>query len=253
MINDILTNSVSKQEKQLAVLVDPDKTQPTDLFGLIKNANACNVDYFFVGGSHVQHDRIDDVIIELKSHSEIPVVIFTGSNKKIIKQAEAILLLSLISGRNPEYLIGQHVNAAFDLRESGLEILPTSYLLIDGGKVTSVAYVSNTIPIPRDKEDLVVGTALAGKMLGQRVTYIDTGSGAVDSVPLDIISSVKKEVGLPLIIGGGIRTPEQAWQICNAGADIIVIGNAFEEDPELLFDIKSAVKSSTNANYSNLK
>lgn len=253
MFIDMIGGCISKKKKQLAVLVDPDKTLPTELFSLIENANACNVDYFFVGGSHVQHDRIDDVIIELKRHSEIPVVIFPGSNKQISKHADAILLLSLISGRNPEYLIGQHVNAAFDLRESGLEILPTSYLLVDGGKVTSVAYVSNTIPIPRDKKDLVVATALAGKMLGQAITYIDTGSGAIDSVPLNIISSVKNDVGLPLIIGGGIRTPEQAWQICNAGADIVVVGNAFEKDPELLFDIKSAVKSTTNANYSNIK
>ena len=245
--------SASMGEKQLAVLIDPDKSRPTDLCKLIENSNECNVNFFFVGGSHIQHDRIDDVIIELKSNSEIPVVIFPGSNQQISKYADGILLLSLVSGRNPEYLIGQHVSAAFDLRESKLEILPTSYLLIDGGKISSVAYVSNTIPIPRDNSDLVVSTALAGKMLGQKITYMDAGSGAYTPVPLDYISAVKKEVGLPLVIGGGIKTPEKAEEVCIAGADVVVVGNALEDDPQLLSDISFAVKSIANANSSNIK
>jgi phosphoglycerol geranylgeranyltransferase len=253
MIYDILTVSALQRKKQLAVLIDPDKSKPKDLCRLIEKSNQCQVDYFFVGGSHVQYDRIDDVVIELKNNSEIPVVLFPGSHKQVSKYADGILLLSLISGRNPEYLIGQHVTAAFDLKESGLEILPTSYLLIDGGKVTSVAYVSNTIPIPRDKNELVVSTALAGKMLGQKITYMDAGSGAFEPIPLSIISEVKKEVGLPLIIGGGIRTAEKAEEICLAGADVVVVGNALEEDPQRLFDISYAVKSVTNADYSNIK
>ena len=253
MIYDILTMSAALGKKQLAVLIDPDKSKPVDLCKLIEKSNECNVDFFFVGGSHIQHDKIDDVIIELKSNSEIPVVIFPGGNQQISKYADGILLLSLISGRNPEYLIGQHVSAAYDLRDSKLEILPTSYLLVDGGKPTSVAYVSNTIPIPRDNTDLVVSTALAGKMLGQKITYMDAGSGALNPVPLEFISAVKREVGLPLIIGGGIKTPEKVEEVCNSGADVIVVGNALEDDPQRLFDISFATKSINNADYSNIK
>ncbi len=178
---------------------------------------------------------------------------FPGNHNQISKYADSILLLSLISGRNPEYLIGQHVTAAFELRDAGIEIMPTSYLLIDGGKITSVAYVSNTIPIPSHKVDLAVSTALAGRMLGQAITYMDAGSGALNPIPLDIVTAVKKEGGLPLIVGGGIRTPEMAEAVCRAGADIIVVGNLLEENPKKLFDIAFAVKSISNATYNNLK
>ena len=253
MIKEKLITSANRGEKSIAVLIDPDKAPVGKLENLIKEAEKCHVDYFFVGGSHVKHDSVDDLVLELKRRSNIPVVLFPGSNKQISKYADAILLLSLISGRNPEYLIGQHVSAAFDLRDSKLEILPTSYLLIDGGKMTSVAYVSNTVPIPCDKSDLVVSTALAGKMLGQVITYMDAGSGADKTIPEEIVREVKNDVGLPLIIGGGIRTPEKAKSICEAGADVVVVGNLLEENPDKLMDMVIAVKSVENANCSNIK
>lgn len=243
----------NQNKKSIAVLIDPDKFSQLSLSDLVQRSNDCGVDFFFVGGSHVKQENIDNVVIDVKTNTDIPVILFPGSNKQISKYADAILLLSLISGRNPEYLISQHVSAAVELRDSGLDILPTSYMLVDGGKMTSVAYVSNTVPIPRDKCELAVSTALAGKMLGQKITYMDAGSGANFSVPSKMIREVKHEVGLPLVVGGGIRTPEQAIEICQAGADVVVVGNLLEENPDKLNELVFAVKSVKYADSRNFK
>jgi phosphoglycerol geranylgeranyltransferase len=173
----------------------------------------------------------------LRRQKDIPVVIFPGSNLHIHSEADGILLLSLISGRNPELLIGQHVIAAPILKNSGLEILPTGYMLIESGKPTTVSYISNTQPIPADKEDIAVCTAMAGEMLGLRLLYLDGGSGAINPVPPKMISAVRRNTSLPVIVGGGITSGTKAEQAWLAGADYVVIGNGLEKEPELLDQI----------------
>ena len=229
--------------KQFAVLVDPDKHQELDFEKTAAAANASKVDYLFVGGSLMTRDNLGRCIRILKENSAIPVVLFPGSLFQVDPAADAILFLSLISGRNPDLLIGKHVVAAPYLRESGLELIPTGYLLIDGGNITTAQYISNTLPIPADKHDIASCTALAGEMLGLKLIYLDAGSGAHAPVPAGMISSVRKEITLPLVVGGGIRTPEKAVECCRAGADLIVVGNAIENDHEQIKNIADAIHS----------
>ncbi len=227
--------------KKLAVLIDPDKVKLTSLEQTIQRAQDANVDLFFIGGSMIINHRLEEVIANIKERCEIPVMLFPGSTFQITDKADGLLFLSLISGRNPEMLIGKHVIAAPYLRNSSLEVISTGYMLIDGGKPTSVSYISNTLPIPSDKSDIAVSTALAGEMLGLKLLYLDAGSGASQSVPLPMITAVSKNTDLPIIVGGGIRKPAQANALATAGADIIVVGNAFESDPELIIDMSLAI------------
>jgi phosphoglycerol geranylgeranyltransferase len=235
-----LTKAKAAKQKQLAVLIDPDKVKLSSLDKTIRNAVDSNVDYFFIGGSLIVNNRLDQVLAMLRS-SQIPLVLFPGSSFQLSDKADAILFLSLISGRNPELLIGNHVVAAPYLKASELEILPTGYMLIDGGTTTSVSYMSNTNPIPADKPEIALCTAMAGEMLGLKLLYLDAGSGAKRPVSAETISAVSMAVDIPLIVGGGIRTPEVANQSVKAGADLIVVGNAFEENPELIMDMSVAV------------
>ncbi len=229
-------------KKAIAVLIDPDKVQDaSQLRQLIDLAIENCVDYFFVGGSLVTTVNLGDVIRQVRSRASIPVVLFPGNAIQIDPQADAILFLSLISGRNPELLIGQHVVAAPIIRNTSLEVLPTGYLLIGSGRTTSVAYVSNTIPIPDDKYSLAACTAMAGEMLGLRLMYLDAGSGAENEISGRMISAVHKAVSVPLIVGGGINTSLKAQQALEAGADVIVIGNALEKDPHVLTSIATRV------------
>ncbi len=239
MIYDKIFQKYSAQEKMLAVLVDPDKTDEKKV-DLICKAAEKGIDFFFVGGSLILSDKFTDCIHHLKTAGK-PVIIFPGNHMQISSDADAILFLSLISGRNPEMLIGRHVIAAPAIRRTNLEVIPTGYILIDGGEPTSVSYMSNTIPIPYSKNEIAAATALAGQMLGQKLIYLETGSGSPMHVSAGMIKSVKNEIDIPLIAGGGIRTPETAAELCSAGADIIVIGTAFEESPELITDISIAV------------
>lgn len=227
--------------KQLAVLIDPDKVTTETLVFTIDVATKANVDYFFIGGSLLVNDTMSECIDVIKSCCDIPVVIFPGSPLQVNEKADAILYLSLISGRNPELLIGQHVLAAPALKSSGLEIISTGYILIDGGIVTTVSYVSNTLPIPYHKNDIAMCTAMAGEMLGLKTIYLDAGSGALKSVNESMIELVHENIEAPLIVGGGISTPETAVAICKAGADIVVVGNAIEKDPMLVFSIAHEV------------
>jgi putative glycerol-1-phosphate prenyltransferase len=233
-------------EKKIAVLVDPDKARRDALLHLTDLADGCNVDFIFVGGSLVLHDTWAECIEVIKSNCSIPLVLFPGSNKQIDPRADALLLLSLISGRNAEWLINQHVEAAFTLKQSGLEIIPTGYLLIDGGKETSVTYVSQTRPIPSDKSDIAAATALAGEQLGMKLIYMDAGSGALKPVPSKMIRAVKREVHLPVIVGGGLDTETKARAACAAGADVVVIGNALEKEPKLLRSLSAAVHATAD-------
>ena len=222
-------------KKSIAILIDPDKVEDTGkLKYLINLANENCVDFFFVGGSLLTTTNLSDVVKQIKEMVTIPVVIFPGNSIQIEPSADALLFLSLISGRNPELLIGQHVIAAPVIKNTRLEVVPTGYILINSGRTTSVAYISNTMPIPDDKYSLAACTAMAGEMLGLQCIYMDAGSGAEKEISARMISTVRKAVNIPLIIGGGINTPHKAIAALEAGADMIVIGNALEKDPNLL-------------------
>ena len=221
---------VQEGKKSFAVLIDPDK-MPSDDFVHQLN-RAC--DFVFVGGSHLSVGHMGTCLEKLRKHLDLPLVIFPGSPNQIDQNADAIFLLTLISGRNPDLLIGRHVESAHILKESGLEIIPTGYLLIDGGKMTTAAYISNTQPIPQEKTDLVVSTALAGQQLGLQAIYLDCGSGADKSASIEIINKIKKEVSLPLIVGGGVKSKEEVHRLQMAGADVVVVGNLFETNPEAI-------------------
>ena len=229
-----LYNNLSENKKQLAVLIDPDKYSSKSLIDAVVVARKAMVSYFLVGGSLLEKDNLDETIRVIKDNCEIPVIIFPGDVLQINKQADAILLLSLISGRNAELLIGKHVVAAPYLKESGLEILPTGYMLIDSGRPTTASYMSNSLPIPSNKDGIAVSTAMAGEMLGLKLIYMDGGSGAMNPISVSMIESVKSAIKVPLIIGGGIVTPQLASERFKAGADVIVVGNAIETENSLI-------------------
>lgn len=229
-------------QKQLAVLLDPDKFRPDACAHIIQLAHQANVGCFFVGGSLLSTDLLDKQLSFLQANTDLPIILFPGGSYQINPRADGILLLSLISGRNPDLLIGQHVLAAPMLRQSGLQIISTGYILIEGGHVSSVQYISDTNPIPAHKPDIAAATAVAGEMLGMQLIYLEAGSGAKQPVSVDTIAAVRRSIGLPLIVGGGIRTPQAAAQAAQAGADIIVVGTAFENDPNTLRDIAKSIQ-----------
>ncbi|MBS1544948.1 MAG: geranylgeranylglyceryl/heptaprenylglyceryl phosphate synthase, partial [Bacteroidetes bacterium] len=229
-------------KKSIGVLIDPDKVDEVDhLRPLIGLANENCVDFLLVGGSVLTTNNLSQVICCIKEETGIPVILFPGSSVQIDPAADAILFLSLISGRNPDYLIGQHVQAAPILKSYSLEIIPTGYILINSGKLTSVAYVSNTLPIPEDKYSLAAGTAMAGEMLGMKLLYLDAGSGAEREIQPGMIKTVRNSVDAPLIVGGGINNAEKAIKALEAGADMIVVGNVLEKHPDMLTDISDRV------------
>jgi phosphoglycerol geranylgeranyltransferase len=230
-----------KGQKSFAVLIDPDKVDSDKLRELTSLAVDAGVDYLLVGGSLVISNHLDQVVQEIKQRCSIPVILFPGTPSQLSKYADGLLYLSLISGRNPELLIGQHVISAPFVRQSGLEIISTGYIVIDGGAPTTVSYISNATPVPADKNEIAMCTAMAGEMLGMKLIYMDAGSGAKRAVSEDMISMVSKCIQVPLVIGGGIRDPEKAYSHCKAGADLIVVGNAIEKDPSLIREIAAAV------------
>jgi phosphoglycerol geranylgeranyltransferase len=240
-IYDLISNKKGKKGKKFAVLIDPDKIDKKKLTNLVDLASKSCVDFFFVGGSLLTNDTLDLTIKIIKNNCQIPVILFPGNTMQINKNADALFLLSLISGRNPEMLIGKHVIAAPYLKASKLEIIPTGYMLIESGKPTAALYMSGSIPIPSDKFDIAVCTAMAGEMLGQKLIYMDAGSGAIISISEKMVAKVKENISIPLIVGGGIRTPAKAHDVCHAGADIVVVGNAIEENIRLVENISDAV------------
>ena len=240
---DIITQGKSNAKKAFAVLIDPDKINDQSLTQTIDIAVKSKVDYFFVGGSLVVTDTLDAVVTSIKKQCNIPIILFPGSPDQITPKADALLYLSLISGRNAELLIGQHVISAPFVKKSGLEIISVGYMLIDGGSPTTVSYISNSNPIPSNKNDIALCTAMAGEMLGQKLIYMDAGSGAQKAIPTEMIEKVSAHIQIPLVVGGGITTPEKAKQNCIAGADIIVVGNAVEKDPALIQAIAEAIHS----------
>ncbi len=246
MKQDVYKQFVERKQqgkKSFTVLIDPDKVDGSSLEQLVGLAIDAKVDYFFVGGSLVISNHLDQCIQQIKAACDIPVVLFPGSPSQVSKYADALLYLSLISGRNPELLIGQHVISAPFVKKSGLEIMPTGYIVVDGGAPTTVSYISNASPIPADKNEIAMCTAMAGEMLGMKLIYMDAGSGAKRPITENMIEKVASHIESPLIIGGGIVEPEKAYRNCKAGADVIVVGNAIEKDPSLIKEMSAAVHS----------
>lgn len=234
MVYDQYINASSKA--RVAVLIDPDKHDEKTILQTLQVCNDCNVSFILLGGSLISKP-IGNLIQAIKLHTKLPVVLFPGSLFQVSDEADAILLLSLISGRNPEFLIGNHVTAAPILKQSNLEVIPTGYIIIDSGKITSVQYISNTLPIPSDKNDIAVATAIAGEMLGLKTIYLEAGSGAPRHVPEKLVEAVKNNINIPLIVGGGLREKHHIQNIISAGADIVVIGNSLENAPKKLYDL----------------
>ena len=229
--------------KLLAVLVDPDLGEQGDLLErTVQNACTAKADLILVGGSLLTSTAFDACVRKVKQLSAgRPVVLFPGSPTQLSAHADAVLFLSLISGRNPELLIGHHVTAAPTVRALGLEAVPTGYMLVDGGRPTTASYVSQSHPIPSDKPGVACAVAMAGELLGLRSIYLDTGSGAMNTVQPEMIHAVRGCVDLPIIVGGGVNDAQTARSLCEAGADVLVVGTAFERDPELVFALSEAV------------
>lgn len=230
-------------KKSFAVLIDPDNVNEEKIEELTGLATSAVVDYLFVGGSLVISNHLDEVVRYIRSNCSIPVILFPGTPSQVSRYADGLLYLSLISGRNPELLIGQHVISAPAVRKSGLEIISTGYMVIDGGAPTTVSYISNASPIPADKNEIALCTAMAGEMLGMKLIYMDAGSGARHPIREEMIACVASHIEVPLVVGGGIRDPEKAYRNCKAGADIIVVGNAIEKDASLIREMSAAIHS----------
>ena len=231
------------RRKSFALLIDPDKVDSVSIPIIVELADKAKVDYLFVGGSLVISHHLDDVVKQIKALCKIPIILFPGTASQVSAFADALLYLSLISGRNPELLIGQHVVSAPSVRKSGLEIISTGYMVIDGGAPTTVSYITNSLPIPADKFEIALCTAMAGEMLGMKLIYMDAGSGARRPISTEMIERVASVIEVPLIIGGGIQDPEKVYLNAKAGADLIVVGNAIEQDPSLLAEMAAALHS----------
>lgn len=237
--NQILEN-YRNGKKMLAVLMDPDKYAGEKLTQCVEQIAKVKPDFILVGGS-LTFRPMESLIETIKKHTDIPVVLFPGNANQFSKNADALFLLSLISGRNPEYLIGQQVTAAPAIYASGIETISVGYMLVESGRKTSVEYISNTVPIPSDKTEIAIATALAGEMLGNKIIYLEAGSGALHHVPTKMIEGLKKHISVPLIVGGGIKTEENAEEMINAGADMIVIGNMLEKDISLMTNFANVI------------
>ena len=244
-----LLASKKENKKNIAVLIDPDRMRLEKIEAVIAASIDAGVDYFFVGGSLVLEDKMDFCLHAIRKSCNIPTILFPGSPQQINEKADAILLLSLISGRNPDLLIGQHVLSAPALKRSSLEVISTGYMLVDGGKPTTASYISNTLPIPADKDEIAYCTALAGELLGLKVFFLDGGSGSKRPVPTSMIELVSKGIESPLIVGGGMRTPADVLLNSKAGADLVVVGNAVEKNPNLIMEMASAVHSLSGVKY----
>jgi phosphoglycerol geranylgeranyltransferase len=236
-----------KQGKSaFAVLVDPDKVIPDDMHRFAELCNNAGVDYLLMGGSLLMAHQLDICIERFKAESDIPVILFPGNPAQVTPCADALLYLSLISGRNPELLIGQHVASAPMVKSSGLEVISTGYIIVDGGVPTSVSYMSHSLPIPANKADIALCTAWAGELQGKHIIYMDSGSGARIPISEEMIHTVSTNVSIPLFVGGGIHTPEKVYANCKAGATVVVVGNAIERDPMLIRDLAQASKQVTS-------
>ena len=226
----------SSNEKQLAILIDPGKYGVDCLVNLLQIMQQKPPHYVLVGGSTTS-SSMDETINLIRQYLDVPVILIPGNASQFTPKADALMYLSLISGRNPDYLIGQHVLSSISIKKSGLKVVPVGYMLIESGRMTSVEYISNTKPIPSNKAEIAVCTAVAGELLGMQSIYLEAGSGADCPVPAEMIAAVKKNISIPLIVGGGIRTVEALKNAYASGADVVVVGNVLEEKPELYTEL----------------
>ncbi|KJD35336.1 geranylgeranylglyceryl phosphate synthase [Tamlana sedimentorum] len=233
-----MKSSIFKEDKLLAILIDPDKFLIENTARFIAKVNASIATHIFVGGSTVEIHATQVLVKEIKTHTKLPVVLFPGDVTQITKEADGLLFLSLISGRNPEYLIGKHIEAVSKLKNTNLEVIPTGYILIESGKETAVQRVTNTQPISQNSINQITNTAKAAELLGMQLVYLEAGSGAKYPVSQEIIKTVKANLNIPLIVGGGIRSKNELESAYLAGADLVVIGTAFEEDEAFFNQIK---------------
>lgn len=231
--------------KRLALLIDPDKYAEKELRQIITAANDAKVGYIFIGGSLLMEDAMKSCVQTVKKWTDLPVILFPGSLLQMDPNADALLFLSVISGRNPDLLIGRHVEAAPLLAAMPLEVIATGYMLVDCGRPTTAGYISHTFPLPHHKPDIAAATAMAGEMLGLHCIYMDGGSGAEKPISTEMITTVSRHISLPLIVGGGMRSAMQVYDACRAGADIVVVGNVLEETPMLLAELSEAAVSAT--------
>ena len=253
MIYKSLCHKKSLGLKQIAVLVDPDRYDEKSLYLLIESAILSDVDYFFVGGSLMISEKLEETVIALKESCGIPIILFPGSTLQITDKADGVLFLSVISGRNADMLIGQQVVAAPYVKRAGIEVISTGYMLVDSGRPTTAAYMSNSTPIPADKPEIAMCTAMAGEMLGMKLMYLDGGSGAQNNVSEKIIAAVSENVKVPVVVGGGIRNAPAAERAWRSGADVVVVGNVLEEDTTVLNRISSCMKDLRDASYSDIQ
>jgi len=242
-----LREARSKGKTELALLIDPDKVPREGLPLFMEALPLSLLDYLLVGGSLLMEDRLDEYIEAIRRSTDLPVVLFPGHAFHLSLQADALLFLSLLSGRNPELLVGQQVQVAARLYRAPIEVVPTAYLLVDGGRATSVSYMSQTLPIPRDKPDIAFSTAFAGQLLGMQLVYLEAGSGARYSVPPAMVRLLRQQLDLPLVVGGGIRNPEQAVALARAGATLLVVGTAAESDPSEVLRLAQALRQEQRA------
>ncbi|MEN7548653.1 geranylgeranylglyceryl/heptaprenylglyceryl phosphate synthase [Rapidithrix thailandica] len=231
-----------KNHKAFAVLIDPDNCDEQACQRILTLTQSCPPAAFLIGGSLLTKRNIQEVNDFFKKHSSVPTVLFPGNSLHLISSADSILFLSLISGRNPEFLIGHHVVSAPFLKQSGMEVIPTGYMLVDCGSQTTVSYMSNTTPIPYNNKDIATCTAMAGELLGLKLIYMDGGSGAVKPISSEMIRAVKQAVDLPVVLGGGVRNVEQLLACYQAGADLVVVGNAIEKNPDFIKEMAEATK-----------
>ena len=229
-----------------AVLADPDKIAPAEMQYLARLCNDAEVNYLLIGGSLLMVNQLEACIQRFKAESEIPIILFPGSPSQFTPYADALLYLSLVSGRNPDLLIGQHVVSAPLIKTSGMEVISTGYMVIDGGVQTTVSYMSNSAPIPANKPEIALCTAWAAELQGKHIIYMDAGSGAKNPVSEEMIQKVSSHIDIPLFVGGGIHAPEKVYANCKAGANIVVVGNAIEQDPLLIKDLSQAARSATS-------
>lgn len=240
-MNTIYSNillSIKRNEKLLAVLIDPDKFSIENTSRFFEKVNASITTHIFVGGSIVDDNQTDVLVSEINKYTKLPLVLFPGDVTQITDKADALLFLSLLSGRNPEYLIGKHVEAVSKLNKTNLEVIPTGYILIESGKVTAVEKVTDTKPMLRDNIQNIIDTAKAGQLLGMKLIYLEAGSGAETPLTAEVISQVKKELNIALIVGGGIKTKQQLDNTYDSGADLVVIGTAFENDESFFEELR---------------
>lgn len=234
MVLDFINTAKKNKDRLLAILLDPDKIELEDLPKVIHKINDSKAHLIFIGGSLLFKNILDAFVYKVKSHTKLPVLLFPGSAMQITNHADGILFLQLISGRNPEYLISNQVIAAPLLKQTNLEVISTGYMLIESGRETTASYISNTKPIPSHKPEIAMATAMAGEYIGNKLIYMDGGSGALHTIPADLIAKVSKHIDVPIIVGGGLKTKADLKAVYDAGATVVVVGTAFENDADIL-------------------